>query len=617
MFRFSPYRAAAPLRRFQLRAAVTATATAAVFLRRHNATTSSTTIIRKPEGSKELGARVYKSPEGWRVYSSIYPSYQNELEKHPSLYRYMMDCWARTPDTTALIQEETKQELTFQQLNDTTERFAQVLYHHIGVRRGDVVCIMTPNTIYYPVVGFGTMRLGGVLTTSSALNTVEALCHQLEVSNTKVLITTRSFLNTAETAAAKVALELGHPIRVLLLEDLLKMEAPAIPSSYTPAEEAKADDVVFLPFSSGTTGAPKGTMLTNRNITASIFATGCSFPLIPGKDMVINVLPCFHIYGFSTVLSGALSHNVPQIIMSKYNADAYLKAVEQYKATIAFIAPPIAVSLLHRLEKPGNTYDFSSMQNLVCSAAPLSEDLIRRLLLQAPGLRMGQGWGMTEMSPTVTGCPRFNSDIPAASVGMLAPGNEMRIVKVDASQQSGADKSAGIDVEEGQEGEIWLRGPQMMKGYLREEETKIAIQDGWYRTGDIGYLDERRLLYISGRLKELIKYKGFQVSPPEVEAELVKHPWVKDCIVLGVPDQQDISFENPRALVVLVDNLPQQDAVRASDEIYRYMMRKMPPHKRLHGGVRIVDEIMKSATGKLMRRQQRDAELEYLKQVTA
>nr|AGU68035.1 4-coumarate--CoA ligase [Strigomonas galati] len=621
MLRYSPYLAALSLRRFQLRTATArTTAAAAAMSLRHNTTTTSSSssgggdaTATTPEGTKAPGAKVYKSREGWRVYKSVHPTIIGELGEHDSLYQFMSGCWARAPDRTALIEEETKEQLSFKQLQGATEHFAQVLYHKANVRRGDVVCLMTLNTIYYPVVAFGTMRLGAVLTTSSAMTTVDALCHQLEASKTEVIVTTHAFLNTAKTAAAKVVMRTGNPIRVLLLEQLLKTEAPAIPSSYTAMQEAEPDDVVFLPFSSGTTGIPKGTMLTNRNITASILTMPHSFPMYPDTDVVINVLPCFHIYGFSTVLCGALSNNVPQVIMSKYNADSYLKAVQDYMVTIAFIAPPIAASLLHRLEDPNNTYDFSSMKDIVCAAAPVSPDIIRRLVLKSPGLHMGQGWGMTEMSPTVTYCDRHQTDIPAASVGMLAASNEMRIVKVDDSQQSGADKSAGIDVEEGKEGELWLRGPQMMKGYLKAEDTAKCMQDGWYRTGDIGYVDDRKLLYISGRLKELIKYKGFQVSPPEIESELIKHPWVKDCIVLGVPDQQDISFENPRALVVLVDNLPKEDAVRASDEIYRYMMHKMPPHKRLHGGVRIVDSIMKSATGKLMRRQQRTAELQYLR----
>nr|AGU68036.1 4-coumarate--CoA ligase [Strigomonas galati] len=610
MLRFSSRPATACLCRLQRQAVVASISACSVSLRRASSCPDPNF---KPLLPTEKAARQYTTPEGWRVYGSIYPSILKELDSSKSLYRYMTGRWARKPDRTALIQEETKDQLTFQQLYDTTERFAQVLYHHYNIRKGDVVCLMTPNTIYYPVVGFGTMRLGGVLTTSAALTTTEALCYQLEASKAKIVITMHNFHAVAEEAARRVTTHTGRQTQALLLEDLLKLEAPAIPSSYTAMEEATMDDVAFLPFSSGTTGSPKGTQLTNRNLTANILRSFSPIPM-DEDDLLITVLPMYHIFGFSSVLSSALAKNAPQVIMSKYSADAYLNAVQEYKATMGFIAPPIAVSLAHRLADPENRYDFSSMRDLSCGASSLSEDIVRRLVESSPGLRMGQGWGMTEMSPTVTYYGRFETTIPMNAVGVLGPDTEMRVVRVDASQQSGEDKSAGIDVEEGKEGELWVRGPTLMKGYLNPEDTAKCMQDGWYRTGDLGYVDKRNLLYISGRLKELIKYKGFQVSPPEIEAELIKHPWVKDCIVLGVPDQQDISFENPRALVVLVDNLPVKDAVRASDEIYRYMMRKMPPHKRLHGGVRIVDEIMKNATGKLMRRQQRTEELEYLKE---
>nr|AGU68038.1 4-coumarate--CoA ligase [Strigomonas galati] len=610
MLRFSPRPATACLCRLQRQAVVASTSACSVSLR-HASSCPDPNF--KPLLPTEKAARQYTTPEGWRVYGSIYPSILKELDKHPSLYRYMTGRWARTPDRTALIQEETKEKMTFQQLHNTTERFAQVLYHYAEIRKGDVVCLMALNTIYYPVVSFSTMRLGAVITTSAAMTTVEALCHQLEASKAKIVITTHAFLHTAKEAVERVNTQTGRHTQALLLEDLLKLEAPAIPSSYTAMEEAKPEDVVYLPFSSGTTGSPKGTQLTNRNLTANALR---SFPPIPMSedDLIMNVLPMFHIFGFAAVLINTLVKNAPQVIMSKYSADAYLNAVQEYKATMGFIAPPIAVSLAHRLADPENRYDFSSMRDLSCGASSLSEDIVRRLVESSPGLRMGQGLGMTEMSPTVTYYGRFETTIPMNAVGMLGADTEIRVVKVDNSQQSGADKSAGIDADEGKEGEIWLRGPTVMKGYLNPEDTAKCMQDGWYRSGDLGYVDKRNLLYISGRLKELIKYKGFQVAPPEIESELVKHPWVKDCIVIGVPDQQDISFENPRALVVLVDNLPVKDAVRASDEIYRYMMRKMPPHKRLHGGVRIVDEIMKNATGKLMRRQQRTAELEYMKE---
>ncbi|CAJ1004994.1 putative AMP-binding enzyme/AMP-binding enzyme C-terminal domain containing protein [Leishmania naiffi] len=230
-----------------------------------------------------------------------------------------------------------------------------------------------------------------------------------------------------------------------------------------------------------------------------------------------------------------------------------------------------------------------------------------------PNVSVTQAYGMTEMAPAVTVPNGLKHKVPG-SCGTLVGDTELRIVKVDDTQQSGTDKSAGIDADPGEEGEVWVRGPQIMKGYLRDEDTALCMQDGWYRTGDIGRFDVKSgELVITDRLKELIKYKGFQVSPASLEALLLTHPWVKDCMVIGVPDPRDVSFENPRALVSLQPSVPPKDAVRASDELYHFVMSRMPPHKRLHGGVRIVNEVPRNLAGKLLRRQARKDEAELIK----
>ncbi|CAD2217581.1 AMP-binding enzyme/AMP-binding enzyme C-terminal domain containing protein, putative [Angomonas deanei] len=192
---------------------------------------------------------------------------------------------------------------------------------------------------------------------------------------------------------------------------------------------------------------------------------------------------------------------------------------------------------------------------------------------------------------------------------------EMRIVKVDDSQQSGADKSTGVDAEEGGQGEIWYRGPNIMKGYLKQEDTDKCMQDGWFRTGDIGRVDPKTSnLYITDRLKELIKYKGFQVSPTQLEQVLLDHPWVEDCVVVGVHDPRDENFEVPRASVVLKPNVAPADLLNANDNIQNYVMARVAPYQRLHGGLRIVKDIPKNASGKLLRRVARADEEEYLKE---
>ncbi|CAD2217574.1 AMP-binding enzyme/AMP-binding enzyme C-terminal domain containing protein, putative [Angomonas deanei] len=559
--------------------------------------------------------KVSKSPEGWRVYQSLYPSVLPEVEQHSSLCEFMFGRWDREPNHTAMIQHETKRQLTFAETRKMTEAAASVLYYGHNIRKGDVVCIALLNNIFYAPFTYGIMRLGAVVTTANAITTPETLCFQLEASNTKTIVSSRIFQKTMEDAAVMIKKSTGKAISVLYIEDFDKIadQASALPSNYTAMEEAKPDDVVFLPFSSGTTGTPKGAQLTNKNLTACIIQ--CSSPSsFDTSQVFLSILPFFHIYGFTVVMSIVLAGNATQIIMSRYMVEEYLDNVKQHKVTHSFVAPPVVISLVNKLEAPGNEYDFSSMRYMLCGAAPLSEDVGRRMAKVNPNLKLAQGWGMTEMSTAVTTCPDNQPTIDYRIPGCLIPDTEMRVVKVDDNQQSGADKSRGVDVEnEGDEGELWVKGPQLMKGYLDKEQTDVTMHEGWYRTGDMGYIGKRKEVFISGRLKELIKYKGFQVSPPEVEAELIKHPWVQDCIVIGVNDPRDVSFENPRALVVLKPDLPTKDAVRASDEIYRYMMRKMPPHKRLHGGVRIVESIMKNATGKLMRRQVRDAELEYMK----
>ncbi|CAD2217579.1 AMP-binding enzyme/AMP-binding enzyme C-terminal domain containing protein, putative [Angomonas deanei] len=255
------------------------------------------------------------------------------------------------------------------------------------------------------------------------------------------------------------------------------------------------------------------------------------------------------------------------------------------------------------------------MRAIRSGAAPLGGEVQRACERIFPNCTVSQGYGMTEMSPLTNVVPIGVSDTEGIGhTGPLAPDTEMRIVKVDDSQQSGADKSAGIDAKEGEEGEVWYRGPQQMKGYLKQEDTDKCMQDGWYRTGDIGRVDPKtEYLIITDRLKELIKYKGFQVSPASLEAVLLDHPWINDCIVVGVTDPRDVSFEVPRALVVLKPGLLTDDIIAATDNILHYMMKRVPPYQRLHGGVRIVKEIPRNASGKLLRRIARQQEAEYMK----
>ena len=545
------------------------------------------------------------------IYTSTLPSVMDIVNRETTLYGYIMKRMGRhDSNKPAAIDADTGRILTYPQIIETSERAAQALYE-AGVRRGDVVCLCLMNTVVYGPLIYGTLRLGAIASTVNAVAAASTLAYHFKANRCKVALGMRFMQQRLEEAVDLVQRETGQTVTILYPEYFLqKTNIPPIPKDYDGLKDATLDDTIIIPFSSGTTGMAKGVQLTNRALIANTEQCGQVRNMRTG-EISLSILPLFHIFGFTVCMNSILAYGGTQVVMSKYSVDEYVKALEKYKATVNMVAPPILVSLLKN-EALVKQHDLSSVEQFMSGSAPLGAEVIAMMEKLLPKVKTGQGYGMTEMSPVVTS-PVLNMDQTRGSAGFIVADTEVRIVKVDDSQQSGADKSAGIDVAPGEEGEIWVRGPQMMKGYLRDEDTAMCMQDGWFRTGDIGKMLETGELMITDRLKELIKYKGFQVSPAGLEAVLLSHPWVKDCVVVGVPDPRDVSFENPRALVVLQPYVSVKDALRASDELYRFIMTRMPPHKRLHGGVRIVDDIPHNAAGKLMRRQVRQQEIAQLK----
>ncbi|CBZ25771.1 4-coumarate:coa ligase-like protein [Leishmania mexicana MHOM/GT/2001/U1103] len=552
-----------------------------------------------------------RATEKMRIYSSKLPSVMDKVSRETTLYGYLMQRMAAAdPKKIAAVQVETGKTFTYPELMRATEQAAKALYQH-GVRRGDVVCMCMLNTILYGPLVYGALRLGAVASTVNAVATASTLAYHFKTNGAKVVLGMHFFQKQLAEAVALVEQETGRKVQVLYPEEFFKADAPEIPADYDGLEGATANDTVAILFSSGTTGMPKGVQLTNRALIACSEQSAGAFG-VGSQDTAVTVLPLFHVFGFTVCMNCMFAHAATQAVMSKYSVEDYVRAIQKYKATVNLVAPPILISLVKNADKV-RQHDLSSLKRFCSASAPLGADVVGAVEQLIPGCAVTQGYGMTEMAPTVT-APLWGQRCTPGACGVLVADTELRIVKVDDSQQSGTDKSAGIDAEAGAEGEVWVRGPQMMKGYLRDEDTAVCMENGWYRTGDIGKMLETGELVITDRLKELIKYKGFQVSPASLEALLLTHPWVKDCVVIGVPDPRDVSFENPRALVVLQPSVSPEDAVRASDELYRFVMISMPPHKRLHGGVRVVDEIPRNAAGKVMRRQVRQDEVALLKE---
>ena len=449
-----------------------------------------------------------------------------------------------------------------------------------GAGPGTTWAIMAPNIPEYAVVFHGVAYAGGTVTTINPTYGPEEVAFQLQDSKAEAIVTVGLFVETAKKAAAAAGIDqvyvLGEgdatPVTSVFGEPLI--------------EQVKVDlqqHVVALPYSSGTTGMPKGVMLTHHNLVANLVQTRAHLDL--GEDEVaFAVLPFFHIYGMQVLMNLVLSVGARLVTAPRFDLEQMLELTQTHKITRLYLVPPIVLAIAkHPLV---DQYDLSSVIEVFSGAAPLSGELAEAAAKRL-GCRTGQGYGMTELSP-VTHAIRAG-EYRASSVGTLLPNTQMRLV----------DPESGKDVATGEPGEVWIRGPQVMKGYLGNDEATAATvdADGWLHTGDVGKLDDAQHLYIVDRLKELIKYKGFQVPPAELEGVLINHAGVADVAVIGIPD--DEAGEIPKAFVV---RAPGSEV--GEDELKALVAEHLATYKQL-GAVEFIDAIPKSASGKILRRELR------------
>jgi acyl-CoA synthetase (AMP-forming)/AMP-acid ligase II len=490
-----------------------------------------------------------------------------------ALVNFVLEHAREHGDKPALIDGPSGRELTFAQLDDAVRRMAGALKQR-GFGKGDVLALLSPNVPEYGVAFLATTMTGGTVTTINPVYNTEEIAYQLKDAGARFLVTVGPALEQARKAADDTGVEDIFVIGEDSFSELLK--ADPIEGQ---AEVDPANDLAALPYSSGTTGYPKGVMLTHRNLVANLCQTQGAMPLGP-DDVVIGVLPFFHIYGMQVILNLALRAGATIVTMPRFDLEGFLRVIQDHKVTRAYVVPPIALALAkHPLI---DQFDLSSLKLVFSGAAPLGAEL-EQACTKRLGCRVSQGYGMTESSPVSHGVP-LEGELKPGTIGVTVPNMDCRIVDVETGQ----------DVEQGERGELWMRGPNVMKGYLNNEEaTKGTIDDdGWLHTGDVAIVDEDGYFSIVDRVKELIKYKGFQVAPAELEALIITHPEIADVAVIPLPDEE--AGEIPKAFVVKSGEI-------SEDDVKDFVKERVSSYKQVRR-VEFVDEIPKSASGKILRR---------------
>jgi acyl-CoA synthetase (AMP-forming)/AMP-acid ligase II len=504
--------------------------------------------------------------------------YQDVEVPRIPLPEFVLESARQRGDKPALIDGSTGRTITYQDFVASVEGLASGLAAR-DFGKGDVFAIFSPNLPEYAVAFHGVARTGGIVTTINPLYKTDELAFQLNDSAARYLLTIPQFVDQAKEAAARSKVEeifvLGEAEGVTPFASLFAEGKP-------PNVDIDPDaDVVVLPYSSGTTGFPKGVMLTHRNLVANICQTEPPHTTSE-KDVIIGVLPFFHIYGMTVIMNIALCRGATVVTMPRFDLGEFLRFMQEYEVTRAYLVPPIVLALA---KQPAvDQFDLSKLEVIMSGAAPLGGDLAGEVANRLGCLVM-QGYGLTETSPVTHMIP---DDEPgknrAGSIGFPIPNTECKFVDVTDGRELGPNET----------GELWIRGPQVMKGYLNNPEATAATIDdeGWLHTGDTASADEDGYFFIVDRLKELIKYKGFQVPPAELEAILLSHPSVADAAVIPIPDEE--AGEIPKACVVLTEEV-------SADDLMSYVAERVAPHKKIRR-VEVVEEIPKSPSGKILRR---------------
>jgi acyl-CoA synthetase (AMP-forming)/AMP-acid ligase II len=550
-----------------------------------------------------------------RVYTSPYP----DLDiKSIDLVSYLFSNPFNTPlDRPLYVDAVSGKTYTYGEVIQRTRSLSNGLRQSIGVKPNDVVALFSPNSIEYPIVCHALIGSRAIASPTSAALTALELNAQLKTSGARFIIVHSSLLDTAQKAAKGTSVE-----RIVLLDGEVsfngKPTCESMASTFAPIEflavdPAEADrQATFICFSSGTSGAAKGVITTHKNMTSnlqqwrSIMLETGEVAQQPTRSSAIGFLPFSHIYGLNLFVCQCLIWGTTVVVMPKFDLDLYLGYIQKYRPDELSIVPPIALMLVKdpRVSK----YDLSSVRKIMSAAAPLTIELSSALEAKFKELWKTevfctQCWGLTETSPLATAIPNDRLEKRTTGVGCIVPNMEFRFVDPDSMKDAEVTANGST-----LPAEIWTRGPNVVMGYYNNDEATNGSfhidEDGkrWFRTGDIGTIDADGYVSIHDRIKEMIKYKGLQVIPSELEGKLIDHPDVEDAAVVGKwVDER--ATELPVGFLVLRRQAKERDQKTVIDGINSWLNERVANHKRLRGGIHILAQIPKSPSGKILRRE--------------
>nr|GEV19552.1 4-coumarate--CoA ligase-like 6 [Tanacetum cinerariifolium] len=481
--------------------------------------------------------------------------------------------------------------MSYSELQPLVKSIAYGLHHQFGISKGDVVSMLLPNSVHFHIIFLGVVYLGAIVTTMNPLSTASEIKKQTRDCNVKLAFTISSrveelrALGIVSVRVPENANFDPNHVDFSCFQKLISCD-----HNSSPLQTISQDDTAAILYSSGTTGASKGVVLTHKNLIAGVELfvqfEASQYGNHHEENVYLAVIPMFHIYGLTLFTLGILSLGSSIVVMNKFDHNEMVRAIDKYGVSHFPAVPP----LLNALTRTGKSFysaKLKSLKQVSCGAAPLSTKSIEEFVQTFPHVDFIQGYGMSES--TAVGTRGFNTRHTQnySSVGLLAPNMQAKVVDC----VSGSSSPPGII------GELWLRGPAIMKEYLNNEAaTRLAIdKDGWLRTGDIVYFDHEGFLYVVDRLKDIIKYNGFQIAPADLENVLVSHPDIDDVAVIGALDEE--AGEVPMAFIV-----KKPEAEISQSEIIDFVAKHVAPHKKVRK-VKFVNAIPKSAAGKILRRE--------------